>query len=406
MQNVVIDRPYEFVPPYRGTIWPTLLRMYVGRYLDRHHGIVRVEHKGVEHLQASLSAGHGIVLAANHCRDCDPLVVGTLSKAAGCLFYLLASWHVFMQSKVQGFLLRRGGAFSIYREGMDRAAVSAATEILETAERPLVIFPEGVISRTNDRLNALMEGAALMARAAAKKRAKLNPPGKVVVHPVAIRYRFHGNLEATLGSVLDRIEARLTWRAQRELPLIERIYKLGRGLLCLKEIEYFGQAQSGDIDQRLGRLIDQILTPLEKEWLNGQREETVVGRVKRLRIAILPDLVKGDIAEEERQRRWRQLADVYLAQQLSNYPADYIASNPTPERLLETVERFEEDLTDVATVHRPMTASVEVGRAIEVAPARGDGAELMEKVEEQLRQLLGIAAEPSQAPTPSHSATV
>ena len=36
----------------------------------------------------------------------------------------------------------------------------------------LVIFPEGHISRTNDRLTPMLEGTALIARQAAKKRAK------------------------------------------------------------------------------------------------------------------------------------------------------------------------------------------------------------------------------------------
>ena len=68
-----------------------------------------------------------------------------------------------------------------------------------------------------------------------------------------------------------------------------------------------------------------------------------------------------EITTEERERRWRQLADMYLAQQLSCYPPDYLQSNPTPERMLETVERFEEDLTDRCRRYAPMTAKVRVG---------------------------------------------
>ena len=53
---------------------------------------------------------------------------------------------------------------------MDKQAVQTSIEILETAERPLVIFPEGHITRTNDRLTPMLEGTALIARQAAKKR--------------------------------------------------------------------------------------------------------------------------------------------------------------------------------------------------------------------------------------------
>jgi 1-acyl-sn-glycerol-3-phosphate acyltransferase len=396
MQNIVIDQPYEFVPPHRGTGWYRVLQqVYLRRYLRRTYGIERVECRNHELLRGSIEAGHGILLTPNHSRDSDPLVLGELARCVGRPFYFMASWHVFMQGTFMAWLLRRCGAFSIYREGMDRASVNAATEILEHAERPLVIFPEGVASRTNYHLNTLLDGTALIARSAAKKRGKAKPAGKVVVHPVAIHYHFHGDVEKSLGPVLDDIESRLTWRPQRHLSLLERVYKLGEALLSLKEVEYVGKAQSGPIHERLERLIDHLLVPLEAEWAKGEREDHIVARVKRIRTAILPDLIKGEIAEAERERRWRQLADVYLAQQLAHYPPDYVRENATPERLLETVERFEEGITDVARVHRPMSATVEVAPAIEVSPtreSRGSSDPVVTKIEQELKRMLGIAA--------------
>ncbi|MGD0540537.1 MAG: 1-acyl-sn-glycerol-3-phosphate acyltransferase, partial [Tepidisphaeraceae bacterium] len=193
MQNIVIDKPYVPVPPYRGRIWPKLLTLYLPRLLRKKYGIMRVDCVHAERLAESIAAGHGVLLTPNHCRDEDPFVLGPLSRAVHSPFFIMASWHLFMQDRFHAFLLRRGGGFSIYREGIDRAAVNTAVEILENARRPLVIFPEGIVSRANDRLNDLMEGTALIARSAAKKRAKLQPPKKVVVHPLAIRYRFQGD---------------------------------------------------------------------------------------------------------------------------------------------------------------------------------------------------------------------
>jgi 1-acyl-sn-glycerol-3-phosphate acyltransferase len=396
MQRIVIDKPYVPVPPYRGTIWPAILARIVPGLLDHKFGISQVEISGQQHLQQSLAAGHGIMLAVNHSRDCDPIVLGMLCRAVGKPFYIMASWHVFQQSPWQAFLLRRAGAFSIYREGMDRAAVNTAVEILATAERPLVIFPEGVVSRTNDRLNSLMDGASLIARTAAKRRQK-ESDGKVVVHPVALRYRFHGQLDAAQQPVLDEIEQRLTWGKSPPANLAERIVRVGAALLALKEIQYFGQPQDGSVEQRLSGLIDHILRPIEAEWAKGDGHGSVVTRVKRIRTAILPELVSGEIDEAERKRRWDQLADVYLTQQLSNYPADYIRGNPTPEKLLETVERFEEDLTDRVHIYRPMSASITVGEAIAVQAGRerGEADPLMTEIELRLKQLLRIDAEPT-----------
>ena len=53
---------------------------------------------------------------------------------------------------------------------------------------------------------ALLDGVAFIARSAAKKRAKLSPPGKVVVHPVAIKYFYRGDVPRVCDEVLTDIE--------------------------------------------------------------------------------------------------------------------------------------------------------------------------------------------------------
>ena len=397
MQEIVFDDKYEFVPPHRGNLWPWVLERVVGWRLRRQFDITSIEVRGVERLKASLKSGDGIIVAPNHCRPSDPAVLGEVTAQAGCHVFGMASWNVFKVNAFQTFLVRRLGGFSIYREGMDRAALNCAIKILEDAERPLVVFPEGMISRTNDHLNVLQNGVSLMARAAARKRASTDPAGRVVVHPTAMKYRFDGEIESSVSGVLAEIEARLSWQSQAQRPLLERVERIGQALLTLKEVEYLGTPQAGAIFDRRDRLIDSVLGPLEEEWCGGRRDEGVVARVKRLRVEILPDMVEQELPEKERQRRWRQLADCYLAQQLSLYPTDYIGPDRPVERILETVERFEEDLADVATVHGPMAVLVEVGEAIEVSAERsrdGDGDPLMQELETSLRQLIsGLAAE-------------
>ncbi len=390
MQRVVIDQPYRFAPPYHGTCWARLLQCYLPRYLRKSYGLDRVECRGVERLSQSLKAGHGVLLAPNHPRPCDPMVMGMLTVRVKQPFFAMASWHLFAEGGFRRWILRRMGAFSIFREGMDRAAINAAIEILETASRPLVIFPEGTVSRTNDRLFDLMEGTTFIARAAAKKREK-NNGGKVVVHPVAIKYFFDGDIRATLAPVLTSIEQRLTWRPQGDLPLIDRIYKVGTALLGLKETEYLGEPSHGGFAERLDYLIDALLTPIEEEWSHEDHCGHVVARVKRLRMAILPQMIAGGLDQAEMDRRWRQLADMYLAQQLSCYPPDYVRSRADPERLLETVERFEEDLTDEARIHPPMRAVVEVGAPLEVPtkrPPKGQMDPLLQQIGENLTEMI------------------
>ena len=76
--TVVFDRPYEFVPPHRGNWWPALIqtfRLYNG-YLQKREGVYSSESRGLENLRESLERGDGILLAPNHCRYADPLVLG------------------------------------------------------------------------------------------------------------------------------------------------------------------------------------------------------------------------------------------------------------------------------------------------------------------------------------------
>jgi 1-acyl-sn-glycerol-3-phosphate acyltransferase len=390
MQNIVIDKPYRFIAPQTGTFWPRLLRCAGGHYLDKNYGLEQFEFRGLDRLQASIRAGHGIMLAANHCRPCDPMVLGHMANRIRCYPHIMASWHLFMQGGMTSWLLPRMGVFSLYREGLDRESLKCAVDLLAQARRPLMIFPEGFVSRTNDRLNTLMEGTAFIARGAAKKRAELSPPGKVVVHPVAVRYFFLGDLDRALADVLGDIEHRLSWQPQTHLPAVVRIAKVGSALLTLKEIEYLGQPNCGALADRLAALIDRLLGPLEQEWLKGKREGDAPSRVKSLRAAILPQMVNGEIDEAERARRWRQLGDLYLAQQLFLYPPEYFDSPPTREQLLETVERFEEDLTDVARIHRPFQVVVEVGEAIDVGTTRqrGESDPLMAQLNDALKDML------------------
>jgi len=392
MQNVVFDKPYKFVPPVSSGFWPTILQLYLPRYLRVEYGVRSVECRHADRLRASLEAGHGILLAPNHCRMSDPLVLGILARKVHAHLYAMASWHLFMQGRFTTFMIRRMGAFSVYREGMDKKAISTAIGILEQARRPLIIFPEGAVSRHNDVLMPLMDGTAMIARTAAKRREK-NGTGAVVVHPIALRYYFRSDLEAILSPVLNDIETRLTWHPQVGGPLMPRMRRIGEALLSLKEIEYFGAARQGDRYQRVADLIDHLLVPLEQEWSVPPANGSVVARVKNLRSAILPDMVGGDLCEAERERRWKQLADCYLAQQMSHYPRDYVRrENNVPERVLETVERFEEDLTDRTRIRGPLDVVLSVGKAIRVEPRRDRSLKqdpVMQAIERQLRDMLG-----------------
>jgi hypothetical protein len=246
---------------------------------------------------------------------------------------------------------------------------------------------------------SLMDGVALIARTAAKRRLKLDPPRETVVQPVATRYFFRGDLEATVNPILSRLEAHLTWRPRTHLPIIERMAALGRAMIALKEVEYLGAAQAGGLFDRVESLIEKILAPLEEEWKIREPERSVVVRVKNLRAAIVPGMVKNNISADERERRWQQLSACHYAQQISHYPRDYLPTErPSVDRVLETVERMAEDLMGELPSHGPLHAVIQVGEPISVdvdEDRRAETDRIMGGIRSQLQRMLDELARES-----------
>ncbi len=437
MQNIIIPKPYEFIPPHRGKLVPSLVQSFriVDTYLARAEGITSFEVRGIEHLRESLARGRGILLAPNHCRYADPLAMGWVARQAKVHVFAMASWHLFQQHWLQAFAMRMCGGFSVYREGADRQSLDTAINILVDAQRPLVVFPEGAVFHTNDRLHPLLDGVAFLARSAARRRAKQDL-GEVVVHPVGIKYVFRsGDALASLRPVLDRIEARFTWRSTH-VPehdhspqrLVARVRRLEEGLLTLKELQYLGRPQMGDIGERRTCLIEELIGEVESKWLDKRQSGGTLNRIKQLRTKMVPWLIDpvgnrrteatgahdnltsddtdsarsstaarglpsallGCPPERRKHQIWGDLERLYVAQQVSSYPVGYL-DEPTDMRLLETVERVEEDIMDRATVHRPLHAILQVDEPIVVSTDRPprDGADpLMEALRVRLEAML------------------
>src|SRR5881392_2697794 len=95
MNSVVSDKPYVPVLPYHGTLWPRLLNLYFPRYLRRRYGTTKVEIIGAEKLRVSMSAGYGVLVTPNHCRDEDPFIISAVAREVGQPFFVVASAHLF-----------------------------------------------------------------------------------------------------------------------------------------------------------------------------------------------------------------------------------------------------------------------------------------------------------------------
>ena len=85
------------------------------------------------------------------------------------------------------------------------------------------------------------------------------------------------------------------------------------------------------------------------------------------------------------------LDDVQLALQLFSYPGDYITEEPTPERMAETIEKFEEDVFGVIRSIGQRCARVRFGTLVDLKQAckAGRTRAVIAKVTDELEATIG-----------------
>lgn len=371
--SVVLDRPYEFVPPHRGNLWPFFIQRFriVDRYLRRKEGVVSYECRNLEQFSRALKRGDGILLAPNHCRYADPLALGWPAREAKAHVYAMASWHLFNKGWFDSFAIRKMGGFSINREGTDRQSLETAINILATAERPLILFPEGTTNRTNDVLKPLLEGVSFIARSAARRRSKADG-GTVVMLPIAIKYLCKGDYAPWAERQLSGLERRFCWSQRRDRSILERTRRVVEGFLALKEIDYLGSSQSGPLPQRRQHLISFLLDQTEARL--GITSKSLLdsrSRIRAIRTEIVAQYYAEDTSAEKQQELRQDVEAADLSLELLSYPENYLKPGfATDTRVVETIQRLQEFHFGDADASVPLHAVIQFGEAIDVPPAK------------------------------------
>ena len=340
MNRLPLARESPRWDPRLHPLWVRLTRVARRWRMRREQKLVQVELRGVERLRALVDQGAGVLLTPNHAGHPDPYLLCEVADAVGRPFFFMTAWQVFAtQGRVGRRAMQWHGCFSVDREGTDLHALKQSVGILARGTNPLVIFPEGECYHTNDRVTPFREGPAVIALTAQKHAGR-----QVYVVPCATKYRYVRDPTPELEGVMAELEQRLYWPPQINRPLAERVYRFGQGVLALKEIEHLGEPQPGPLPKRLEGLSEHVLGGLERVYGLTANGHTLPERVKCVRRACLERLeqVRGQADRESEVAI--QLDDVFLVVQLFSYPGDYIAEQPTIERLAETVDKFEEDV--------------------------------------------------------------
>ncbi len=340
MFNNPIQTPPHWWQPKLSPFWVKALKPFREKRQRRVLGLREVDIGGADGVRQLLANGHAVLITPNHPGRPDPFVMMAASDAVGLPFHFMVAWQVFFRGKwLLPWMLQKHGCFSVDREGADLRAFKCAVKILEEGKSPLVIFPEGEVYHTCDRITPFREGTAAIAMTAAKRREQ-----PVSIVPTALKYHFLEDPTDGLHDAMDELESVIFWRPRRDLPLHERIYRFAEAALAIKELEHNGATSAGPLPARVAALRETILARLESKYEIDADQQSVPERIKTVRQRAITKIEAEETTANEREQCQLDLDDVFLVVQLYSYPGDYVAESHSLERIAETILKFEEDV--------------------------------------------------------------
>lgn len=396
MRRLRNDLPYTFRPPvHRPWIRPLGLWVNDRIHLGRKYRISHMEGRGFEKVAELCRKGDSVLLAPNHSDHADPHVLIELCKRYGMRPSFMGAREIFEANSFTSWTLQSMGVFSIDRDGPDLSAIKTSISLLQQGGEPLVMFPEGEIYHHHRRLDPLNEGVASILLKAA---GRMKDGRKAHLVPVALQFFHPEEVERTLEERLSDLEDRIGWTPRPAMGADVRILRLATGVLALKETEFLGRANHSNIQDRLHRLCDDLLTDVESRYPRDEKASTPPERVRALRFRIRRRLLDEKSPPDETQRL--QLLDdldrVFTALQAHSYIGDYISIDPTLDKRAEMIMKLEEDLLGFPKYPTQRTVRVTAGDPIPVSKLLHEGElnpktgaiPLTQQLESALNQLL------------------
>lgn len=354
--------------------WIRLSRGYRRRQLAKGQRLVDIEARNIEVITDAVAADRGVLITPNHSVHYDAPALYAAFDAVQQPIYIMTAWQVFaMSTKFECWAMQRLGCFSIDREGTDRQAFKHAVQVLQDEPYPIVIFPEGDVYHTTDFVTPFREGAAAIAMTAAKRSKR-----PTLIVPCGIKFWYLDDPRSSLLDAMQQIEERLHLRVLVDSPLQVRIHRLAEAALALKELDYLGYTCSGRLRDRIRGLLETVLSRLEKRYAIKDASGTPPERVKSLRQLIIKRLEDEDNppvpGSSEQHQLHCDMEDLFFAMQLYSYRGDYLANNPSIERLGETIDKFEEDVLglDYPSVRGDRRVTIQFGQPIELPPGKSE----------------------------------
>lgn len=343
----------------------------------RSRGVVEVNLDPASEARLVGLRGESVLICPNHPSNTEPAVLFELARRARLDWHYVCTREAFEYSwGIWGWLLQRWGAYSIERAALDRPSFQMTRSILARPGGQIVIFPEGEVNSQNDTLLPFQDGVLQLGFWGQEDLRKTHANGRVLVVPVALRYRYLQDMTKEIEHSLEAME-RLCGLPKVEDNPYGRMRRLGTHIVSTCERHYgIAQIEGTPLNDRIEALKRVLL------------ERAAAGAGVRLNSAEMPEQMRALInhvhrvtAEESApktgydMRLWDESRvlvrqTLFQLKRLSNWIAvhdNYVAAEPTQERAIHTLRRMETEVFGRPTLSGPMACDVSVGEPVDLS---------------------------------------
>ena len=339
-----------------------------------------------------------VIYFANHPTFGEPVLMYELSARINKPIYFMAAYELF-QGPMRYFF-QGVGAYSIRRGLVDRKSIKQTIDLLRQPACHLGIFPEGRCSFQSDRLMEFQPGGVQLAFQSLSKLPLENgkAPNLYAV-PVSIYYQYEGDLRGPVEETLVELEEALglppltetlpdplPGEAIAKLPAqaYPRLKRIALGILQRIEADCADwdlelPALDGDNwNARVDALRDGILDRCEQlVGLASNQGQSRRNRAYRIQAALadrkasLNAAVSGS-GDNETEEAFPTLLIKRSIERLLNLDTiydGYVRENPTPERFLDSMARFQREVfqIDQPPPKRQRQAKMKIGEPVNFA---------------------------------------
>ena len=382
----------DFLPPKESALVRLIAWLISPAVLRRAFGVhaLDIDAASVERVRGT--TGCPTVIAPNHPLAADPALVYLLSRRAQRRFRFMAARETFGRrglARVRGSLMQGLGVYSVIRGAADRRAIRTTTETLTNGRRAVALFPEGVITNQNGAILPFERGVAQACFWALDALRRAGDRRPLYILPTAVRYRYLDPMWTSIDAALTRLERKLTIKGSppstpgTQEARYARLRRVGATIVSTVEREYGIDTDprrddaAQDLNVRIGKLRQLILGTMERELgLVASESDQLSLRIASIRNAVDGELLRDDAAPQQfalhlRSRRLAQLHQFYAEiQRMRNFISiydGYVAEDPTAERFLETIRRFEKEVFGRARLRGRKSATVRCGQPLDLS---------------------------------------